>query len=59
MKATITMPNGTKVEVDGTFEEIMRIATDERASVFIPSCTCSTTFPCQQHPRKHLATLTT
>jgi hypothetical protein len=51
MKATISLPNGTKVEVDCSFEEIMRLVSEHRASVFIPTCSCNSTFPCLQHPR--------
>jgi hypothetical protein len=52
MKATITLPDRTKIEVDCSLDEIMRIANEHRAAaVFFPTCTCESTFPCLQHPR--------
>jgi len=70
MKATITLPDRTKIDVDASLQEIMRLVAEHSAidvdaslqeimrlvaehsaSVFIPACTCDSTFPCLQHPR--------
>ena len=52
MKATVTLPDGSKQDVDATFDEIMRLACQPGHGVFLPACTCRTPHPCRQHPRK-------
>jgi hypothetical protein len=56
MRATITTPHGVKIEVDASFDEIMRLACQPGHSVFLPACTCSisATHTCRQHPRQRV-----
>ncbi len=54
MKATIVRPDGTRIEVEGTPEEIAKLAP---ATVFIAPpnvvCSCYTAWPCPLHAFRH------
>lgn len=51
MKAVVTLPDKTQVDVDTTFDEIMRLACQPGHSIFLPACTCESAHTCRQHPR--------
>lgn len=50
MKATITKPDGTKIEAEGAVEEIMKLLSPQFVYVpYSPVCTCWTVTPCKLH----------